>query len=241
MLAKPSGMAIRACRQGSFTATYVRTKETILSHQTLIHRAVRRPVGLLARTSVTPDALTMLRLATGLAAAVFVTRAGAPMAIGAGLFLLSAMLDRADGELARKTGRFSQFGFRFDLVSDCIATSMIFIGLGFGAASSLPLNLGLQPLAGPLLGLSGAISTVLTFGQLAMEPPDAGTRPRSPVIRNFDPDDAMLLVPIAIWCGGSGWILLACGVLTPLAAIGVGLSRLVQQRRLVLVKMAERV
>lgn len=163
------------------------------------------------------------------------------MAIGAGLFLLSALLDRADGELARQTRRFSRFGFRFDLVSDCIATSMIFIGLGFGAASALPLDLAQQPLAGPLLGLSGAVSTVLTFGQLSIEPPSTGRRPRAPVIRNFDPDDAMLLVPIGIWCGGSGWILLACGVLTPLAAIGVGLSRLVQQRRLVLVKIAERV
>jgi len=163
------------------------------------------------------------------------------MAIGAGLFFLSALLDRADGELARLTRRFSRFGFRFDLISDCIATSMIFIGLGFGAASSLPLDFGSQPLAGPLLGLSGAVSTVLTFGQLAMEPPQAGRRPPSPVIRNFDPDDAMLVVPLAIWCGGSGWILLACGVLTPLAAIGVCISRLVQRRRLVLVKQVERV
>lgn len=192
-------------------------------------------------TPVTPDALTLLRLATGLAAAVCATQAGAPMMVGAGLFLLYALLDRADGELARQSRRFSQFGFRFDLISDCIATSLIFIGLGFGAASALPLDLGLQPLAGPVLGLSGAVSTVLTFGQLAMDPPHAGTRQRSPVIRNFDPDDAMLVVPVAIWCGGSGWILLACGVLTPLAAIGVGLSRLIQRRRLILVKMTEQV
>lgn len=162
------------------------------------------------------------------------------MAIGAGLFLLSALLDRADGELARQTRRFSRFGFRFDLISDCIATSLIFIGLGFGAASSLPLEIGSQPMAGPLLGFSGAVSTILTFGQLAMEPPDDG-RPRSPIIRKFDPDDAMLIVPIAIWCGGSGWILLACGVLTPLGAIGVALSRLVERRRLVPVKLSERV
>lgn len=244
MLAKPSGMGMRACRPGSFTATCVRTEETILSHQTLIHRALRRPVSLLVTTPVTPDALTLLRLVTGLAAAACVTRAGAPMAIGAGLFLLSALLDRADGELARQTRRFSRFGFRFDLISDCIATSLIFIGLGFGAASSLPLGLSSQPLAGPMLGLSGAVSTVLTFGQLAMEPPNAGTRSRSPVIRNFDPDDAILVVPIAIWCGGCGgcgWILLACGVLTPLAAIGVGLSRLMRRRRLVPVKLSEQV
>lgn len=160
------------------------------------------------------------------------------MAIGAGLFLLSALLDRADGELARQTRRFSRFGFRFDLVSDCIATALIFIGLGFGAASSLPLGLGAQPLAGPILGLSGAVSTILTFGQLAREPPRGG-QSRAPVIRNFDPDDAMLLVPIAIWCGEAGWILLACGVLTPLAAVGVALSRLAQQRRLVSVKLTE--
>ena len=37
--------------------------------------------------------------------------------------------------------------------------------------------------------------------------------------RPFDPDDALLLVPVAVWCGGASWILLASGVLTPVAAL----------------------
>ncbi len=36
--------------------------------------------------------------------------------------------------------------------------------------------------------------------------------------RLFDPDDALLLVPVVVWCGGASWILLANGVLTPVAA-----------------------
>ena len=153
------------------------------------------------------------------------------MALGAGLFLVSTLLDRADGELARQTGRFSRIGSRFDLISDCVSTMAIFVGLGVGATAGLPIEPMLQPGVGLLLGIVGAISTALVFAQLNMLPPTLGGTGVMPG-RRFDPDDAMLVVPVAIWCGGASWILLASGVLTPLAAILVSAIRLLRRDRL---------
>lgn len=154
------------------------------------------------------------------------------MALGAGLFLVSTLLDRADGELARRTGRFSRIGSRFDLIADCVSTMAVFVGLGIGAAAGLPIEPMLQPGVGLLLGIVAAVSTALLFAQLNMLPlsgsGSVGVMPR----RRFDPDDAMLVVPFAIWCGGASWILLASGVLTPLAAILVSAIRLLRRDRL---------
>ena len=170
----------------------------------------------------------MLRLATGLGAAGCLAAGPRRMAAGAGLFLVSTLLDRADGELARQAARFSRIGPRFDRVSDCLSTMALFVGLGIGAAAGLPVDRALQPRAGLLLGVLAAASTAAIFIQLDRLPPrlggsGEGVMPRRP----FDPDDVMLVVPLAIWCGGASWILLAGGTLTPLAMILVTVMRLV--------------
>ena len=203
-----------------------------MSHDTLLHRILRQPVGALVDTPVTPDMLTTLRLATGLGAACCFAYADGLMTLGAGLFLLSILLDRADGELARQSGQFSRIGPRFDLVSDCLATMAAFIGLGIGVGPSLPLDPSLLPLAGPVLGLSGAISVATIFTQLnglSMRVNRGDPVLASP--RLFDPDDAMLVLPVLIWCGGAVWVLLASGLVTPLAAILLGVTRSGHQRR----------
>lgn len=182
---------------------------------------LRPSVGRLVPTRVTPDALTALRLLTGFAAALCFASGAQLMAVGAGLFLVSTLLDRADGELARQSGRFSRLGPWFDLVADCLSTASIFVGLGIGAADGLPVDPSVRPAVGLLLGVLGAISTVVLFVRLNSGPPAAAAAPP----RRFDPDDMMLLVPPAIWCGGASWILVACGLLTPFAAILVSVLR----------------
>ncbi len=115
-----------------------------MSHNTLIHQAVRPAIRLLAaRTRVAPDHLTALRLVTGLGvAAVFAQGGGADwLLLGSCLFLFSALLDRADGELARQTRRFSRRGHQWDLLADCTCTVMVFVGLGVGAVGG-PLGVG---------------------------------------------------------------------------------------------------
>ena len=199
-------------------------EESTLSHNTLLHRAMRPPVGLLVGTPVTPDLLTTLRLVTGMAAAVCFACGGTLLHVGAALFLVSALLDRADGELARQSHRFSRLGPRFDLVSDCVSTMAMFIGLGIGVASLLPLPPAWCPLAGPVLGVAAAISVALIFAELNQSPSVGPER------RPFDPDDVMLALPLVIWCGGAGWVLLASGLVTPLALLGVLLVRHVARR-----------
>ncbi len=95
-------------------------------------------------------------------------------AAGATVFLLSMLLDRADGELARQRQRqrFSRFGLVSDLASDCISTMAAFVGLGLGAAP--PFAAGLQ--AGLLLGLAVAAAVAAVFMQLGSPGGRAGPR-----------------------------------------------------------------
>ena len=109
-----------------------------MSHNTWLHRIVRPPVGLLARTPVTPNHLTAGRLITGLTAAgCFAIATPALVYAGAVCFVVSMLLDRADGELARQTGAFSAFGHRFDLITDALSNSLVFVGIGLGAREGL--------------------------------------------------------------------------------------------------------
>lgn len=183
-----------------------------MSHDTIAHRVIRPPVRLLAGTPVTPDHLTMLRFATGLAAAVMF--ALDRIDSGAGVFLVSALLDRADGELARQTGRFSRHGHRYDLLADWSAGAMTFIGLGVGARGG-----ALGALA-PVLGVLAAASvTTLFWGINTREMrslpryADAGGR----VL--VDPDDAMFAIPPLLWGFGAVAVLLPAATLAPLLAL----------------------
>src|SRR5258707_11385458 len=103
-----------------------------MSQNTLIHGLVRPAVrALAAHTGLTPNHLTALRLTTGLAAAmIFAQRTyGWVSIIGGLIFLLSMLLDRADGELARHTNQMSVGGDRYDLGSDGIGGFSTFIGI----------------------------------------------------------------------------------------------------------------
>ncbi len=161
-------------------------------------------------TRLRPNHITALRLVTALAAAeAFSDGSVQAIRIGSGLFVLSALLDRADGELARQTRRFSKWGHVFDLAGDCSADALVILAIGIGAMHGW---LGGWAL---VLGLSGAISTVLLFWLLN----HPGQMPRkAPVRRLFDPDDAILGIPLIACCAGLPPVLLLAGALTPLAA-----------------------
>lgn len=193
-----------------------------MSHDTLLHRAIHPLVAGLSRTRVTPDALTMLRLGSGLGAAgCFAVGHGPAMGIGAGVFLVSMLLDRADGALARSTGRFSRIGPLFDLVSDCVSTMALFVGLGFGIGARPG---GISVADGLTLGLVASVSVAATFLQLNRPEVSQATD----ISRPFDPDDAMLLVPLAVWAGYAPWVLFSAAAITPVAALtllGLGLAK----------------
>jgi phosphatidylglycerophosphate synthase len=189
-----------------------------MSHDTIIHRIVRRPVRALARTAATPNQVTTVRLLTGIAAAgCFAVGSTGWLAIGAAVFLLSMLLDRADGELARQTGQMSLAGYRYDLASDCLASMATFVGLGIGLGVIWP---------GVAAGLGiGILFAELNWWNLAS-------------VRGYaigggltvDPDDAMVLVPILIWIGLAWPMLIAAAIVTPLAALAIAAIGLRKRR-----------
>ncbi len=191
-----------------------------MSHDTILHRAIRPAVRRLARTRVTPDHLTMLRFATGLlAAAAFVQGEELWVDVGAGIFLVSAFLDRADGELARQTRRFSRHGHRYDLIADGTAGIMAFVALGLGATDG-PLGF-----LAAVLGLSAGVGVAALFWQINVQ--ELGSLPQyangsGRVL--VDPDDAMFTVPVLLWCFGAEPVVVATGTVPPVIALWKALS-----------------
>ena len=188
-----------------------------MSTDTLIHRIVRPAVRAVAPTGVTPNHITALRFATGVAAALAFAAGGAFWpAVGGGVFVLSMLLDRADGELARQTGQSSPAGYWYDIASDCASNVLAMFGIGvglFAAAGAL----------GPVLGAVAGIGIGVLFWQLfglRLAQPQGYEVARGVVL---DPDDALVLVPVFVWTGAAFPMLVAAAVVTPLAALWLGL------------------
>ncbi|MGL4964286.1 MAG: CDP-alcohol phosphatidyltransferase family protein [Inquilinus sp.] len=188
-----------------------------MSHDTLIHRIVRPVVRRIAPIGVTPNQLTSVRLVTGVVAAVAFACGGIWADLGGVVFLLSMLFDRADGELARQTGRMSPEGHRYDLCVDCLCDAIAFIGIGIGLAQA---GLGIAPV---LLGAAAGIGIGVLFWQLnvtkVIELSRYAMRHRGVVV---DPDDALALVPVFVWLGLAWPMLIVAAVITPAGALWLG-------------------
>lgn len=189
-----------------------------MSHNTLLHRALRPAIRHLARTSVTPDQLTALRFATGLLAGACFAAGPGWRLLGCVILLASLLLDRADGELARQTRRFSRWGWRLDLWADCLSTMVVFIGLGAGvAADAFPLALYLPSWGALILGMVAAVSTAAMFWLLHV----ASTPKQDERTVPIDPDDLMLLLPVLVALDYTPQVLLTAILVLPVALLCV--------------------
>jgi archaetidylinositol phosphate synthase len=189
----------------------------------LLARPVVRP---LIGTAVRPNHLTTLRLLTGIAACVGLalgTRAG--MWWGGGLWLVSAFLDRADGELARIGNMMSPGGHRYDYFAGVSVNTAFFVAIGFGlrntwlGAWSIPLGL-----------LSGAS---ILLASIFAESLERGSPTGTKGITGrwgFDPDDALYLMGPLAWLGWLSPILVGASVGATAVMIITGV-RLQRQRR----------
>lgn len=178
-----------------------------MAQTTWAHRATHPLVRRLADTPVTPNQLTALRVVTGLAA-VWQLAAG-DNAWGGMLFVLSAFLDRADGELARMTGRTSRFGHYFDFGSDIAITVLLFVGIGLGQRAD-PWVGPWAPGLGAIAGLAVAMIFLVAMRLEALGAPAfAGSH-------GFDPDDVLFLVGPIAWLDGLAWLLIAAGIGAPM-------------------------
>lgn len=102
------------------------------------HRLARPLVRPLVGTGITPNHITTLRLITGLMAAAALVPGDPDWTWWGGwLWLLSAFLDRADGELARIGNMASPEGRAWDCLVDNIVNPVFFVAIGIGLRDSV--------------------------------------------------------------------------------------------------------
>lgn len=174
-----------------------------------MHKAARVAVRPLVDTAVAPNHLTTLRLATGFAAAVAFAMGTRRWDVAAGIiFVLSAFLDRADGELARLSGKTSKLGHQYDLASDVASNVTAFAGIGVGLAHG---PLGSAALA---MGIVAAVAVGAIFWLVTLM--DGGTGEAFPGAGGFDPDDALFILGPAAWLNLLEPLLYAAAIGAPL-------------------------
>lgn len=83
-------------------------------------------------THVTPNMITTVGLLVGLGAIVCYALGSILVHLGAALFMAAYVIDHADGELARLTGKTSDFGHYYDLAVDGLVVGGVFVGMGLG-------------------------------------------------------------------------------------------------------------
>jgi len=187
-----------------------------MSHNTWIHKIARATiVRPLARTPVTPNQVTTVRILAGVAAAVALAYGNQEWSnYGAVLFMLSMLLDRADGDLARMTGRTSPGGHTYDLFADAFCNALIFVGLGIGLRDS---GFGLWAIPMGILA-GGAVATILML-VIRIEKLQGARAAEIGSFFGFDPDDAMLAIPVAVLLGWSEGLLMAACIGAPAFAV----------------------
>jgi archaetidylinositol phosphate synthase len=171
----------------------------------VIARPLVRPM---IGTPIRPNHLTTLRLLTGLAACLCLaldTRAGTWW--GGALWIVSAFLDRADGELARLGRLTSPGGHLYDYYCDIIVNALLFVAIGIGlrhgwlGAWSIPLGL--------VAGFSLLLGSIFSH-RLELRSP-AGTKAYSGKW-GFDLEDALYLMAPLAWLGWLGPILVGAAI-----------------------------
>ena len=189
--------------------------DDVALNQTYAHAFARIFVRPLIGTWVRPNHLTALRLVIGAAACVLLAIGSRRAAIWSGIaWVITCVLDRADGELARMGDLRSESGKILDFYSDMILDSCWFLGAGIavrhGWLGDAAVPLGLLTCGSMLLcmwivelieRLSGPGAKV-SFG-----------------VRSFHPDDALFLLAPFTWLGWLAPILIASSICTPVLAI----------------------
>ena len=105
-------------------------------YSTFVVRRLSKPLTRLAlRTGVSPNTVTLLSFAIGLAAAAAFAQGDRLMLVlGAVLLQVSLIVDCVDGEVARATRRFSALGAWLDASTDRVKEFLAYAGLAIGAA-----------------------------------------------------------------------------------------------------------
>ncbi len=169
----------------------------------------------LVSSSVTPNQLTTVRLLCGLTAAAMIASGVQDLSRwGAVLFIVAMLFDRADGDLARMTGKTSPWGHTYDLWADTVCNAAVFVGLGLGFSEDA--YSGWAPAMGWLAGISVASILVAV---IRIEGVQGARAAELQGAAGFDPDDAIIIVPLCILLGFGHGLLLAAAIGAPVFAL----------------------
>jgi archaetidylinositol phosphate synthase len=194
-------------------------------------RLARKLVMPLKNTRVTPNHLTTVRLAVGLAgAASFLAGTYLWSNVGALLMILSNFLDHTDGELARISGKTSRIGHVYDLASDAAVTILLFVAIGVGVAASSKTTLHFPPVALGLL--AGCAIALIFYLRMRIEDMVGKAANQQASLGGFETEDVLYLLPLVTLSNGVVPFLLAAALCAPLFAIWVVIDyRRVLRRR----------
>ena len=183
-------------------------------------RLARLIVAPLKDTWVSPNHLTTIRLAVGLAAAAaFLPGTYGWSNAAALLLILSNFLDHTDGELARISGKTSRIGHLYDLASDAAVTVLLFIAIGIGVAAHHPTAALISP---PVLGLVAGCAVALIFLlRMRIEDMVGKTANQQASFGGFETEDVLYLLPLVTLSNGVVPFLTAAALCAPLFAVWV--------------------
>lgn len=176
----------------------------------------RRAVRPLARTSITPNMLTLLGLLAGLLAGWLFSRGDSASAHwGGAVFVFAAWMDHVDGEHARATGQTSTFGHYFDHVGAMTTYLSMFIGIGIGSHD-------ISGQWAAALGISAGISVIAIFSvRMWCEVHLGPESVRQPHHSGFEIEDTLYIVGPVAWFGLLKPFLIAAGIGAPLFLVWV--------------------
>ncbi len=179
------------------------------------HRLARLCVRPLLGGPVTPNHLTTARLVTGLAACLAFAMGDRQWEIWGGvLWIFSAFLDRADGELARLSGQMTPGGHAYDYACDVVVNALLFLAIGVGLRDGA---LGWWALAmGVVAAVSVAAASLLSE---RLEERQANDKKAYSGVAGFDFDDALYLFGPIAWLDWFLPVLLGAAVCAPALAV----------------------
>lgn len=189
--------------------------DDVALNQTYAHAFARIFVRPLIGTWVRPNHLTVLRIIVGLAACALLAVGGRTAAAWSGvLWIVTCVLDRADGELARMGDLRSESGKVLDYYSDMILDALWFMAAGLGLRNGRLGDIAV------LLGLLTSVSMLLCIWYAEMIERLSGPGVKAWTgVQRFHPDDALFLLAPLTWLGWLAPILIASSICTPIIAI----------------------
>lgn len=159
-----------------------------------IARAVVRPF---VESRLHPNHITTLGLLVGLGSAYGFALGGSGASWGAALFLLAGVIDHADGELARMSGKTSDFGHTYDRIVDLIVKTSLFTAMGVGLRESSLGNAAVP------MGLAAGASLVAIFTIRGARAKRVGTAAYAqPSWAGFELEDILYVIAPVTWLGG---------------------------------------